>query len=104
MKIHKNDRSGATLAPPMLLEDDPLLDALETHTDASSQKRLSVLMCAPTAYALKYEINPWMKLENAPDLHLAAQQWEALYHLLRDRIGATVELVPQAPDCPDMVF
>ncbi|HZP83137.1 MAG TPA: arginine deiminase-related protein [Chthonomonadaceae bacterium] len=63
-----------------------------------------LLMCAPTAYALKYEINPWMKMENKPDLDLAARQWNALYHVLTEQVGAQVELVAQAPECPDMVF
>jgi N-dimethylarginine dimethylaminohydrolase len=64
----------------------------------------SILMCAPTAYALKYEINPWMKLDNAPDVELAVRQWNELYRVLTEDVGANVLLVPQAPDCPDMVF
>ena len=63
-----------------------------------------LLMCAPTAYALKYVINPWMKLENSPNLDLAAQQWDALHRTLTEEVGAKVELVPQAENCPDMVF
>jgi N-dimethylarginine dimethylaminohydrolase len=61
-------------------------------------------MCAPTAYALKYEINPWMSLENMPDSDLAVQQWNELYRILTEEVGARVELVEQAPECPDMVF
>ncbi len=63
-----------------------------------------LLMCAPTAYALKYEINPWMNLRNAPDVELARQQWRALYTVLVERTDATVQLVPQSEGCPDMVF
>lgn len=63
-----------------------------------------LLMCAPTAYGLKYEINPWMQLQNAPDVALAGRQWQELYRVLTQEIGATVELIPQAEDCPDMVF
>ncbi len=63
-----------------------------------------LLLCAPTAYGVKYVINPWMRVENAPDLPLAAQQWEALHQVLKNEIGAAIELVPQAEDCPDMVF
>ena len=74
----------------------------EIAADAPDAPRL--LMCAPTAYAVKYVINPWMRLENAPDLDRAAQQWDALYRTLKDRLGATIELLPQAADCPDMVF
>jgi N-dimethylarginine dimethylaminohydrolase len=104
MNTHDRNHLSAVLEPPMLLEDDPLLDTLAIEPEAPVGKRTSVLMCAPTAYALKYEINPWMKLENAPDLQLAAQQWDTLYHVLRDHVGAHVELVPQSQNCPDMVF
>jgi N-dimethylarginine dimethylaminohydrolase len=63
-----------------------------------------VLMCAPTAYALKYEINPWMSLQNTPDIPAAERQWELLYRTLTEQIGVPVELVPQSADAPDMVF
>jgi N-dimethylarginine dimethylaminohydrolase len=63
-----------------------------------------LLMCAPTNYALRYEINPWMSLANRPDTDLARRQWDMLYRTLTEEIGASVELVPQAADCPDMVF
>jgi N-dimethylarginine dimethylaminohydrolase len=104
MKTHELNSSSVVLEQPLLLEADPLLDPLEAAPITPQRKRTSVLMCAPTAYDLKYEINPWMRLENAPDLELAARQWDALYHVLRYEVGADVELVPQAPDCPDMVF
>ena len=63
-----------------------------------------VLMCAPDAYDLKYEINAWMSLENRPDVSLAAKQWAELYRTLTEDAGACVELVPQAANAPDMVF
>ncbi len=82
-----------------------LLDPLEEMEPAAEERRItSVLMCEPTAYALKYEINPWMKLENEPDIALAARQWSELYRVLREEVWANVLLVEQAPDCPDMVF
>jgi N-dimethylarginine dimethylaminohydrolase len=63
-----------------------------------------LLMCAPTAYALLYEINPWMSLANRPDTALAERQWSALYRTLTEEVGAVVELIPQTAGCPDMVF
>ena len=45
---------------------------------AETNETISVLMCEPTAYALKYEINPWMRMENLPDIALAKQQWQKL--------------------------
>lgn len=105
--------SDATLSsgPSTLLETPPL-DAADLfdeepetmeQTSSFSAPR-SVMMCAPTAYALKYEINPWMKMENSPDVELAAQQWKQLHRVLTQEVGANVSLIPQDPGCPDMVF
>ena len=32
---------------------------------------MKVLMCPPQHYAIKYEINPWMKVSNGIDLRRA---------------------------------
>jgi len=64
----------------------------------------SLLMCAPDAYDLIYEINAWMSLKNRPDVSLAAKQWRELYRTLTEKIGVHVELIRQAPNAPDMVF
>lgn len=70
-----------------------------------TEKRVGrVLMCEPTSYDLLYEINAWMHVTNKPDKRLARQQWDELHTTLRDVVGVDVELVPQASDCPDMVF
>ncbi len=63
-----------------------------------------LLMCAPDAYDLKYEINPWMNLDRRPDLSLAERQWRQLHHTLTTVCGADVRLVQQAENAPDMVF
>src|SRR5437016_5938901 len=63
-----------------------------------------LLMCAPDAYDLKYEINAWMSLKNRPDVSLAVKQWAELYRVLTEDIGVAVDLVPQASNAPDMVF
>jgi len=70
----------------------------------NTQGSTRLLMCAPTAYGLKYEINPWMSLQKLPDLALARCQWERLYEALTEEIGAEVALIPQAANAPDMVF
>lgn len=62
-----------------------------------------VLMCAPRHYAIKYEINPWMKVSQPVKTTLARRQWEGLYQALC-RLGVDVVTVPQHKDCPDMVF
>lgn len=74
------------------------------HQYAATPRSRHLLMCAPTAYALKYEINPWMSLRNTPNIPLATTQWNNLYRVLTEEVGAMVELVPQTPDAPDMVF
>jgi N-dimethylarginine dimethylaminohydrolase len=66
--------------------------------------RHRLLMCAPDAYDLAYEINDWMSLQNRPDLDLAARQWTALYDTLKGTLGMDVELIPQLSGAPDMVF
>src|SRR4051794_32667546 len=60
-------------------------------------------MCAPTHYAIHYEINPWMRVNNPIDRPLARRQWDRLYAILK-KLGAEVQLVPQVKGCPDMVF
>lgn len=95
-----------------LVLDDPLgaqesefaVTPLEELIKPAPASETRVLMCAPTAYGLKYEINPWMSLQNPPDVPLAVAQWTELHRVLSQDVGATVELVPQAADCPDMVF
>lgn len=62
-----------------------------------------LLMCAPDAYGLEYEINPWMSLADLPDVELAARQWAELRRTL-GAAGAAIDLVAQAPNAPDMVF
>ena len=88
--------------PETRLREKPKEKFNETVMETAQTARL--LLCAPTAYALKYVINPWMKLENAPNLGRAEKQWNELRRILTEDIGATVELIPQAENCPDMVF
>lgn len=78
----------------------------DSRLDAAEEQTMPVrlLMCAPTAYGLKYEINPWMSLHRKPDVALATQQWDTLFSVLTDDMGAEVELVSQAENGPDMVF
>src|SRR5579862_3182547 len=68
------------------------------------QEQFRLLMCVPDAYDLRYEINDWMRLENRPDVPLAAKQWRALHRVLTEDVDATVELVRQESNAPDMVF
>jgi N-dimethylarginine dimethylaminohydrolase len=60
-------------------------------------------MCAPRHYAIRYEINPWMKIQNSIYSPVALAQWENLLGTLT-RLGVTVRLIPQKKGYPDMVF
>ncbi|MDA1317347.1 MAG: arginine deiminase family protein [bacterium] len=62
-----------------------------------------ILLCPPTYYDIKYEINPWMDIDNPVDRSLAQEQYERLkqtYNLLHVPYD---ELLPNK-DVPDQVF
>lgn len=60
-------------------------------------------MCAPDYFQVLYEINPWMKVARPVNVERAHAQWQGLYLTLQG-LGAKVSLIPQEPNCPDMVF
>lgn len=62
------------------------------------------LMCAPDYFGVEYVINPWMQGNLGKVTDSAAVQWNALYRLLTETLGVTVELVAPQPGLPDMVF
>ncbi|MGA8255425.1 MAG: arginine deiminase family protein [Nocardioides sp.] len=57
----------------------------------------------PTSFRVDYVINPFMDLAAQPDPALALQQWQTLIETLRG-LGASVDVLPQRPDAPDMVY
>ncbi len=61
------------------------------------------LVCEPDDYAIRYSINPWMKLSCQSDSFRARVQWDRLMGLLEE-LGARLLRIPPAPDLPDMVF
>lgn len=65
---------------------------------------MRVLMCRPDYFDVTYEINTWMHTSVRPDPDLAREQWQALFAILRDDLGAQIELVDPQPGLPDMVF
>jgi len=60
-------------------------------------------MVEPEHFRIDYAINPFMDLADQPDLQLALLQWEVLVGTL-EGLGATVDVLPQRPDAPDMVY
>jgi N-dimethylarginine dimethylaminohydrolase len=70
--------------------------------------RARFLMCRPVHFAVSYAINPWMDPQSWASeerAHAAAsrREWTGLSRRLTD-LGAAIELVPPAPEVPDLVF
>jgi len=61
------------------------------------------VMVRPDHFRIDYAINPYMDLAAQPDPHRAMAQWVDLVSTI-ERVGGTVEFVPQRPDAPDMVY
>jgi N-dimethylarginine dimethylaminohydrolase len=61
------------------------------------------VMVEPAHFRVDYEINPFMHVDDQPDPALARHQWETLRATM-ERLGARVEVLPQRPDSPDMVY
>jgi N-dimethylarginine dimethylaminohydrolase len=61
------------------------------------------VMVRPDHFRIDYAINPYMDLADQPDRRLAMAQWVNLVSTI-ERLGGTVEIVPQRADAPDMVY
>jgi N-dimethylarginine dimethylaminohydrolase len=61
------------------------------------------LMVRPDRFRLAYAINPYMRLDEQPDPDRASRQWRGLAAAIQEA-GATVEVLPQRADSPDMVY
>jgi N-dimethylarginine dimethylaminohydrolase len=62
-----------------------------------------VVMVEPSHFRVDYSINPFMDPEDQPDPGLALAQWHDLVATY-ERLGVNVDIVPQRPDAPDMVY
>lgn len=61
------------------------------------------LLCPPRYFDVRYEINPWMNLQRAPDTSRAQEQWNCLKEQF-SRLPVDLQFVEQGSDWPDMVF
>jgi N-dimethylarginine dimethylaminohydrolase len=61
------------------------------------------VMVRPDHFRIDYAINPYMDVADQPDPQRALAQWVSLVATI-ERLGGTVEMVPQRPDSPDMVY
>ena len=62
-----------------------------------------VAMVEPSHFRVDYSINPFMDPTDQPDHARALEQWHALVETYQ-RLGVAVEVLPQRPDAPDMVY
>jgi N-dimethylarginine dimethylaminohydrolase len=60
-------------------------------------------MVRPDHFRVEYRINPFMDLDSQPRPDHTAYQWSLLVRTLRE-LGATVEVIDQRADAPDMVY
>ena len=63
-----------------------------------------LLVCPPDYFQIDYEINPWMRRENAVVSSRAIGQWEALMKVLEKEVGAGLERMQPVQGLPDLVF
>ncbi len=61
------------------------------------------LMVRPDHFRVDYQINPFMDLSSQPDPVSALRQWETLVAAI-ESLGASVEVLDQRADAPDMVY
>ena len=61
------------------------------------------LMVEPNHFRVDYSINPFMHLDDQPDPTSARRQWLDAVAAI-EAAGGTVEVLPQLPDAPDMVY
>src|SRR5262245_37053494 len=66
------------------------------------------LMCRPEHFSVSYAVNPWMDppawaRDDRAYAASAQREWTGLYRKLAEQ-GAAIELVPPAPEVPDLVF
>jgi N-dimethylarginine dimethylaminohydrolase len=60
-------------------------------------------MVRPTHFRIDYQINPYMDRRHQPDPTLAQDQWDAVVAAL-EAAGASVDVIDQRADSPDMVY
>lgn len=62
-----------------------------------------ILLCPPKFYNIRYEINPWMHIENQVIQNKAETAYQELKSLYK-KLGVEVFEIEPQPDLPDMVY
>ena len=73
------------------------------HTSSGLEWGRDYLMVEPNHFRVDYAINPFMHLDDQPDPVRARHQWLAIIAAI-EAAGGRVEVLPQLPDAPDMVY
>ena len=60
-------------------------------------------MCPPSEFAVPWQINPWMNLENQPNKETAWRQWHKIFEIYQ-RLRLRVLLIQPIKGLPDMIF
>lgn len=63
-----------------------------------------ILMCPPTYFDVKYEINAWMHKREPVNKAVAREQWQALHDIYDQTLGWEVHTLEPVEGLPDMVF
>src|SRR4051812_47583457 len=61
------------------------------------------LLTEPNHFRVDYTINPFMHLDDQPDPLRTRAQWLAVVEAI-ESAGGIVEVIPQLPEAPDMVY
>ena len=61
------------------------------------------LMVVPEHFRVEYAINPYMDPARQPDPRTTRDQWDAVAAAIGEA-GGVVDVLPQRPDAPDMVY
>jgi N-dimethylarginine dimethylaminohydrolase len=97
------EKSPAMSPPSAETLTTPLTEALTTPLTEALAWGRRYAMVRPVHFRVDYVINPYMSVADQPDATLAMAQWHELRHTLAG-IGATVDVIEQRPDTPDMVY
>ncbi len=62
-----------------------------------------VLLCPPDYFQIRYQINPWMRMDRPINKPQAKAQWVKLISLFQN-LGIKVETISPKVNLPDMVF
>jgi N-dimethylarginine dimethylaminohydrolase len=95
-----------TIAPERHPQPEPSstpgTDSLRDATDTLAWGRAYTVV-SPDHFRIDYRINPFMDVADQPDAARAREQWDAMVEALLTS-GASIDVLRQRADSPDMVY